>query len=471
MTAYLAPRALASRDRAAAQSTESYPCVLVSRLLLVLFLAISAINLAWGQVGTCRRTGDVCVEGPGTRMISGYPVTRDCWRYEKQYVCRSDVLLGDCAALATNPRCGLISGACVSQNPDGTCSLYDYRYQCQDSTARQVLDCGGQLFCMSGNCLPATSQPDRDFPQVVTAMEVARQAGVYFDPVNGTLFRGESGHCSMTAFSNCCKPAGSSDSSNYALMRNAGEIAGETAAWGTHYAADSLFNSFGPNAMTAAMKSGLGAVGADYAFNPTFSLYGFVASFNAPLAVGAGLNTGGIALGSMSIGNSTVFFGFDPMSFAISIAMQMIISELTNCEPDEQQLAMKVGMGLCHEVGTYCDGEVLGACFRHRRGYCCFNSKLSRMLNEQGRQQIGKSWGTGENPQCTGFTTDEIQSLDFSRMDLSGFFGDIRFTPMANGRVGDANASTIDGQIQDYFGASRRTQNYDAAAPWQPGQR
>ncbi|MBL8470877.1 MAG: conjugal transfer protein TraN, partial [Rhodocyclaceae bacterium] len=325
MTADLAAPRQYPREHAAGNSGG---CALVSRILLLLCLASLAISHAWGQAGTCQRTADVCVDGPATRMISGYPVTRDCWRYQKQYVCRSDVMVGDCARLATDPRCGLVAGACASQNPDGTCSLYDYRYQCAEPRTRQVLDCSGQMFCLSGDCLPATRQPDADFAQVMTAMELARQAGVYFDPANGTLFRGESGHCSMNLLRNCCKPAGGGDSSNFALLSNGVELAGETVAWGTRYAADALFNSFGPNAVTSAIISGTRFVGANFTFDPTFSLYGFVASFNAPLAVGAGLHSGGVLLGSMSIGDSTVFFGFDPWSFATSVALQMVLSEL-----------------------------------------------------------------------------------------------------------------------------------------------
>jgi conjugal transfer mating pair stabilization protein TraN len=35
------------------------------------------------------------------------------------------------------------------------------------------------------------------------------------------------------------------------------------------------------------------------------------------------------------------------------------------------------------------------------------------------------SWGGPESPNCRGFTPEEFQMLDFSRIDLSEWYGDI----------------------------------------------
>ena len=34
-------------------------------------------------------------------------------------------------------------------------------------------------------------------------------------------------------------------------------------------------------------------------------------------------------------------------------------------------------------------------------------------------------WGDPENPNCSGFTPEEFQMLDLSRIDLSEWYGDI----------------------------------------------
>ena len=50
---------------------------------------------------------------------------------------------------------------------------------------------------------------------------------------------------------------------------------------------------------------------------------------------------------------------------------------------------------------------------------CNFNSKLARIINEQGRPQLNKGWGSASNPECKGFTPEEFQKLDFSKIDFA----------------------------------------------------
>ncbi|NVM20255.1 MAG: conjugal transfer protein TraN [Desulfobacterales bacterium] len=105
---------------------------------------------------------------------------------------------------------------------------------------------------------------------------------------------------------------------------------------------------------------------------------------------------------------------------------------LGQCREDERQLATSKAEGLCHYIGRYCSEEfdlLFGSiCIEHSRTYCCFNSELSRMVHEQGRPQLQgdiSSWGGPESPNCRGFTPEEFQMLDFSRIDLSEWYGDI----------------------------------------------
>jgi conjugal transfer mating pair stabilization protein TraN len=61
-----------------------------------------------------------------------------------------------------------------------------------------------------------------------------------------------------------------------------------------------------------------------------------------------------------------------------------------------------------------------------KEGYCCFNSRLARIIQEQGRAQLGKSWGSAKSPECSGFTLAEFESLDFSQIDLTEFIREIQ---------------------------------------------
>ena len=49
----------------------------------------------------------------------------------------------------------------------------------------------------------------------------------------------------------------------------------------------------------------------------------------------------------------------------------------------------------------------------------CFSSPLARIVQEQGRAQLGRSFGSARHPECRGFTMEELGMLDWDSMDLS----------------------------------------------------
>ena len=53
------------------------------------------------------------------------------------------------------------------------------------------------------------------------------------------------------------------------------------------------------------------------------------------------------------------------------------------------------------------------------------DSMLARIVNEQGRVQVGKGWGGSESPDCSGFTVAQLQSLDFAAMDFTEFYASL----------------------------------------------
>jgi hypothetical protein len=103
----------------------------------------------------------------------------------------------------------------------------------------------------------------------------------------------------------------------------------------------------------------------------------------------------------------------------------MVIMDALACEEEDFILGAKRGVGLCHKVGSWCEDKALGGCYEKREGWCCFPSKLARIIQEQGRTQIGKPWGDPEEPDCSGFTEEEFQRIDFDKIDFSEFIGDI----------------------------------------------
>jgi conjugal transfer mating pair stabilization protein TraN len=98
---------------------------------------------------------------------------------------------------------------------------------------------------------------------------------------------------------------------------------------------------------------------------------------------------------------------------------------LSNCKPEEKLLSEKRHKRLCHYVGTYCAKKVLGQCVKKKSSFCCFSSKLLKAFHEQGRPQINLGWGTPKEPLCRGFTIEEIQKIDFSKLDLREVYEDL----------------------------------------------
>jgi conjugal transfer mating pair stabilization protein TraN len=118
---------------------------------------------------------------------------------------------------------------------------------------------------------------------------------------------------------------------------------------------------------------------------------------------------------------------------------------LTSCRADEKALSEKRKKGLCHFVGTYCAKKVLGKCIKKISNFCCFTNKLLKVFHEQGRPQIGLGWGEPKEPQCRGFSIDEIQRIDFSKLDLKEIFDEI----MGNFRGGITNPKEMGQKIEE----------------------
>lgn len=152
----------------------------------------------------------------------------------------------------------------------------------------------------------------------------------------------------------------------------------------------------------------------------------FTGAKAAYLAFKAGASAGQAA----SAGANAIIIGLDPTSIAISLAINFMMEVLLQgCDQQDMETGMLRGSGMCHEVGTYCSSSILGVCIQKARGHCCFNTKLGRIIQEQGRLQLSAfnamGWGTPKQPYCRGFTAQEFQALDFSRMDLSEYYEEI----------------------------------------------
>jgi conjugal transfer mating pair stabilization protein TraN len=134
-------------------------------------------------------------------------------------------------------------------------------------------------------------------------------------------------------------------------------------------------------------------------------------------------------------------------SVLLGLVTQFLVLFL--CSQSEMELDVQDRMGVCHYVGEYCSEKLLFVCATLRHTYCCFQTKLARVIQEQGRQQLNKSWGTPDGPDCTGFTVAEFAQLDLSKMDFSEVYADLTSAVSVPSNL--QTATQIQSQVQAYF--------------------
>lgn len=285
------------------------------------FLLMASASGAFA--GDCELVSSTCIDTSPTKRISGVDipvsVVDGCWEYEDTYGCLSSGLTEDPYCQELRDRgCSQTGSTCIDESDNG-CLTYEQTYECPADAPpaeQAVLDCGGQLFCLDGNCFDTGYEPNSNMGRVGALLSVMDALSDELGSDRTEVFKGDDMRCGVSLFDkigahNCCKVSG----------------------W-----AEGVFN----------------------------------------------------------------------------------------CSFEEEQLADLRKARRCHYVGSYCSNEtVLGVCLVRKQTYCCFGSKLSRIIAEQGSPQLGKGWGSAKSPDCSGFTLDEVSQLDFEAMDLSEFYADV----------------------------------------------
>ena len=91
---------------------------------------------------------------------------------------------------------------------------------------------------------------------------------------------------------------------------------------------------------------------------------------------------------------------------------------LTKCSAEEIALAELRENGQCHYVGKFSEKFLNMWKSRDVHTFCCFPSKLSRIFQEQSREQLGIDFGTAKEPNCEGLSPELIAKVDFNKLDL-----------------------------------------------------
>jgi len=363
-------------------------------------------------------TTPVCIDGPSTKVVDGVPVTRDCWQYQSTMTCSDTYTADQCAPLVA-AGCTPISSTCSRTSAiTGACEAYQDQYSCAvpTETVTQASNCPSNVFCFQGNCFNTSYTNDTDFARSMSMLEAAREAGVYLDTDKMTVFNGEARFCRDRLLKNCCSADSSGGGmSNQSLLGVGSRLVFDALMSGRNY-------DYIRQGLIAFLTS-----------NTSFTASAGVGAYGITVEVFTGdavVTTTGNILYSGAVSESTgIVISFDPWTLAIAVVITVIMSAMS-CNSDEAVTALSEGAHLCHSLGDWCSSciRILGSCvscIEHTTGKCCFNSLLARIVNEQGRVQVGKGWGSAQSPDCTGFTVAQLQSLDFARMDLTEFYASL----------------------------------------------
>ena len=219
-----------------------------------------------------------------------------------------------------------------------------------------------------------------------------------------------------------------------------GSIAAETAS--TAVAAGATTTE----AMVAADSAVMAAGGGTYVGEVAAGV-GAAAEAGAAGAGGVGAVTAGLEAFATAL--------FNPVTLIIAAVIFLVVEFLLSgsCTDDDLETAMSKESGRCHYLTSYCVKEWAAVgCVQEQELYCCFNSKLARIIHEQGRPQLKSftpTWEFSEDgyANCRGFTPAEFQMLDFSKMDLREYFDELKT------KTQQQLQNTVTDRVNEYYNA------------------
>ena len=394
-----------------------------------------------------------------------YQGQMDCWT-DPQGVLQCPYNHGgvrtDCTALEEDPQCGFLSSACVkyAEGASGLCYVFEERWDCGTLQGIPVLDrtssldCAGPVRCMGQDCLEVSPEASADFAQAAAALQTAQMAASDMDCTGGScvVFSGEAMECkkAVGGIVNCCETpdgvsladylslvfamgkidnalmgldTGSALRGSWETLRGpvasawsevtrsftsvANNLMGKTAADATDAAAQLSLDAF-KQALMQQTAQWVAEVFGEAAANALFTVNGGAAF------VGGSLQTGTIQLGGL-IGTALAWVMVAYMIYMVAV---ILIQLIWTCEQEELELGAKRELRSCHHVGSYCKSKLLTACIERRTAYCCFNTPLARILNEQIRPQLGRGWGEEDAADCAGIPVADFGRVDWTRVNL-----------------------------------------------------
>lgn len=407
---------------------------------------------------TCGRSG------PQNPTLSwSIPVAAEachsCWDLKRTFG-NSTVTSSTCGPLEAQG-CNPSDQRCLTED----CTTVERTYTCHDNTA--CTDWKDQLVCSA--CYPDPPGPprcvDTSYPAngdflTVAAMSEAHATFATDKDAAVRVFPGNDSRCANNFLVSCCDQG--SDAANQ-IRDKIGMLRMAYTASQAALAGYFLYTDFEYFALVADQSGILTAVS---------NLRDVVGDFIESVIYDALSD----ALGEEF--SQFIVDWVNPIMMGIEVIF-FVIQMLLSCDTSDIETSAKKDLHLCHEVGDYCSIQLLFFCLETTHSYCCFHSILGKIIQEQGRAQLGIGWGRPEQPYCEGLTVQQLAQIDFSKIDLSEYIADLQnrmHWPDASTTASKQNATAsapIGETAQQTIAAAgslgARVQNDIATPPPKPG--
>lgn len=421
-----------------------------------------------------------------------YKGQMDCWT-DPQGETHCPVNIGgnlnSCQMYEDNPQCGFISSECIdgAEGSSGKCYVFKDTYDCGTDISIPTLEkettyqCGGPIRCMGDDCLDITKSQSTDFARASALLNAAQfmtqdmscTGQNYDDNPTGeenvmcSAFAGEAGECKIAVggVSDCCeKPTNISFADYLNLIMAVPKLDGAVMGLSDGSAVKGAYQ-----VLRDPVMSGWTEITQPFA-SYIENISGAVDSFLQPVQQFAQETIGALkeqitkltseALGNASATGAAGVPAGAPESmteqilgqqgaamlstvmtvYTVYVVSMVMIQMIWKCEEREFTMNAKRALNSCTYVGSYCKSKVLGACVEERESYCCFNSPLSRIIQEQVRPQLGLNFGDARTPQCGGIPLDRIADIDWSKVNLDEWLGILQ----QNGKLPDPASLNLD---------------------------
>lgn len=366
-----------------------------------------------------------------------------------------------CGELENNPACSFVRQECIEGARDpgsGVCYAYTAVFDCghdvqvNQPQSRLALVCDGQIRCLGTECVDGHFDPGSgDFARAASLLQAAQYMRTDLDcsqtyAAGCVVFSGQHYTCkkALGGWVDCCQePEGVSlvdyvllTFSSYRLLSANWDLVGVLPDWIASNPLNGAWSylrsgyDYLSNAITSAWDNLVGKVGEEAAANLYSSsltqtlmhnAYDIVHSISpnmADMIFEFNPLTGELELTTM-MQNIVGALQFCMWIYTIYSILDILVHIIWACEQSEFELGAKRQLKVCHYVGSYCASRAVGVCIEKRDSYCCFNSPLSRILQEQIRMQTGHSWGGAESPDCSGLHPAELAQVNWDQVDLS----------------------------------------------------